>query len=253
MKNVTLLRKIVPFIIVLITITILKQFTVTYLAKYQSVPYAKLLLIKTSYNFILAIIAYLLIKTNNLLEPAGISNVKPKKIGLVFFGALYIIVLNILFLDDKLNLTMTNTVVLIVYCISIGMMEELSIRGYLQATFSKHLKNPIKGILIASLIFGLLHIIRFDKGLYGEVSQVFFATFIGIMFGALLVITKRLYPLIIAHALIDFFAKIDQVGLSYSVTTTEPTSLINALIITLLVSPCLFYGLFLIKKYIQKI
>ena len=69
------------------------------------------------------------------------------------------------------------------------------------------------------------------------------------MFGTLLVVTKRLYPLIIIHALIDFVAKLDSTGVPIKQKITESTSIENAVFITLVILPCLIYGLFLMKKY----
>ena len=80
-------------------------------------------------------------------------------------------------------------------------------------------------------------------------SQVFFATFIGVMFGFLLVITKKIYPLIVIHTIIDFAAKLDLTGLPIKEKISASMSIENAILITLLASPCLLYGIFLMKKY----
>ena len=69
------------------------------------------------------------------------------------------------------------------------------------------------------------------------------------MFGALLVITKRIYPLIIIHAINDFVAKLDTTGAPIKQKIAESVSVENAIITVLLVLPCLFYGLFLMKKF----
>ncbi len=97
--------------------------------------------------------------------------------------------------------------------------------------------------------FGIIRLIKFDKGIYGELSQVSFATFIGGMFGFLLVITKRIYPLIIIHAIIDFVTKLDSAGLPVTQTGFQNTSIENAVLIALLSFPCLLYGLFLMRRY----
>ena len=245
-------KKIIAFVLILITITLVKQFTVDYLINNQIVEYKTHLLIKTLFNIVLAGISFYMIKTNDLIEVSGLSKVKPKKIILVVIGGLYLILLNALFSDGLENYVTTNLLTLLLYCVSIGYAEELSIRGFLQSSLSSYFGNPKKAILIASLIFGTLHLIHFSKGFYGELSQVLFATFIGVMFGVLLVITKRIYPLIIAHALIDFFAKLDTAGLDFTISNTEPTSLTNAIVTVLFVAPCFFYGLFMMKKHMKQ-
>lgn len=252
MKNTTLLKKINLFILILVGITVLKQLTVSYFINIQKLSYSLHLLTKTGYNIVLALISFYMIKANGLTDLAGLSKVKTKKIGLVLIGGLYLIVLNILFADDISNYTITNIGVLLIYCVSIGFAEELSIRGFLQSSLINYFKTPKKAIVIASLIFGVLHLIKFSKGIYGELSQVLFATFIGVMFGTLLIITKRIYPLIIAHALIDFFAGIDSLGNDFTASGIPSTSLTNAIASVLLVSPCLFFGLYLMKKHIKK-
>ncbi len=252
MKSNTLLKNISLFIFLFFSIVVLKRLTVFYLAQNQTISYESYLLTKTIYNVILAVVSFYMIKINGLKELAGITKIKPKKIGLVIIGGLYLILLNIVFSDDIINATITNVSVLLIYCISIGLSEELSIRGFLQSSLVNYFKNPKKAIFIASLFFGIVHLIRFDKGVYGESSQVFYAAFIGVMFGVLLLITKRIYPLVIIHALIDFFAKIDRVGQNFNIENinTTLTSLPNAVLNILVVLPCLLYGLFLMKKYI---
>lgn len=252
MKNNTLLKNIGMFIVLFFSTIILKRLTVSYLAENQSISYETYLLTKTIYNIILAVVSLYMIKVNRLKELAGISKVTPKKITLVIIGGLYLVLLNIIFGDDITNATITNVSVLLIYCISIGLSEELSIRGFLQSSLVHYFKNPKKAVFIASLFFGVVHLIHFDKGIYGELSQVFYATFIGVMFGVLLLITKRIYPLIIIHTLIDFFAKIDRVGQDFNIENinVNATSLPNAVLSVLIVLPCLLYGMFLMKKYI---
>lgn len=251
MKNTITLKKISVFVLFLTAITFLKQLSISYLIEHYAIDYTNTLLVKIIFNIVLTAVSFYFIKTSNLLKPAGLTNIKPNKTKFVIIGSAYLILLNLLFADDIVNATFLNILLLLVYCLSVGFAEEMSIRGFLQSALSNFFSNQKKAIVIASLIFGVLHLIRFDKGIYGELSQILFATFIGIMFGAILVITKRIYPLIIAHALIDFAGGIDALGKSLSLKSIEPTSLTSALVIVVLVSPCLFYGLFLMKKHIK--
>ncbi|CAL2102782.1 CPBP family intramembrane metalloprotease [Tenacibaculum sp. 190130A14a] len=251
MKESGLFRKVLAFILILVLVTVTKQVTITYLIELDITSYKTLLIVKTLFNILLTFFSYFMIISNSLEKEAGLSKIKPHKVYLVVFGAAYLIGLNILFSDDIHTNSFVNILVLLIYCISIGYAEELSIRGFVQSSLVKYFNKPHTAIIIASLVFGLLHLIRFDKGIYGELSQVVFATFIGIMFGALLLITKRIYPLIIAHALIDFFAKIDHVGLDFSIQQSTQSSPTNALLTVLLVAPCFIYGMYLIKKQIK--
>lgn len=205
-------------------------------------------------NIVLIFISYLFIKKNGLLKIAGIKGTTLKRWYLLLFPLIFLVVLNVLLMDDiNTAILFPNILILFIYCISIGFAEELSIRGFLQSHLIHYLgntkKNIIFSIFVAALFFGLIHLLNFDKGMYGEVSQVFFAMFIGVMFGVVLVITKRIYPLIIVHAVVDFVGKLDATGLPIKVKISTSMSIENAVFIILLTLPCLLYGLFLMKKY----
>ncbi|MBB6523045.1 CPBP family intramembrane glutamic endopeptidase [Pseudoteredinibacter isoporae] len=205
-------------------------------------------------NVLIVVISYLLIKNNELFTISGLKNTKTEKWYLLLFPLIYLVSLNLLIADDpSTDMLFVNITLFVVYCLSIGFAEELSIRGFLQSHFIKHFGKSKKGILLsvlaASLFFGVIHLIKFDSGLYGEFAQLFYATFIGLMFGILLVVTKRIYPLIIVHALIDFFADFGEVGLPVLQKAADPSSLENAILIVLLTSPCLIYALVLMARY----
>ncbi|MBL4605535.1 MAG: CPBP family intramembrane metalloprotease [Flavobacteriaceae bacterium] len=211
--------------------------------------------VKAFSNCILGIVSFFIARKLNLIKLGGLSKTKPKKLWLLIFPLLFLVSLNGLFLDTIPNYNALNLIILSIYCLSIGISEELSIRSVLLPLlirfFGKGKKATIKAILISSLIFGLLHLIKFDKGIYGEISQVFFATFIGISFGAILVVIKRIYPLIIAHAVIDFVAKLDSINTPIKEVVAQPMNIENSLITVLLTIPCLLYGVYVIKKQIS--
>ena len=67
---------------------------------------------------------------------------------------------------------------LLFYLLIIGPVEELVFRVYLQDTFVSFFeKNKWMGVVIASFLFGLWHIIN------GSIIQVLFTFFIGLVFG----------------------------------------------------------------------
>ncbi len=204
-------------------------------------------------NIVLIFVSLFFIKTNGLSKVAGISDVSLSRWPLLLFPFLYLVLLNALTMDAlNFELILPNLLTLIVYVISVGIAEELSIRGFLQShllsIFSKTKRGVVFSVFIASLFFGVIHLINFDKGLYGEISQVFYATFIGLTFGFLLIITKSIYPLIIIHAINNFIAGLDSAGAPIIEKISNPTSLENAILIVFLALPCFLYGLFLIRK-----
>ncbi len=252
---ITLLKskQVISFIIVLIVLLVSRELLKSQLLETSYNNYNIHSLVGIFFNIVLSSIAFIYIKKNDLFQLAGLTKLKPQKWWLVLFPMLYLTALNALSMDDFGDtVSITSIILLIVYCISIGVSEELALRGFLQSFLIKHSShiknNQTKAILIAAFIFGVLHLLKFDKGVYGELGQVLFATFIGVCFGALLLTIKRLYPLIIAHAIIDFAAKLDAVGQSIEKGIAEAQTLGNALVIVLLVLPVFLYGLFILKK-----
>lgn len=251
----TTLKHILLFTFFLLFFLLSRNLFSNYLLNNDINSYNYHLVLKIFLNIILASVSFVVAKKLNLINLGGLSNVKPQKLTLLIFPIIFLTLLNGIFLDNIPSFSLTNLFLLTIYCISIGFSEELSLRCVLLPLLSRFFNNSrkakIKAILISSLIFGLLHLIKFDKGIYGEVSQLFFATFIGVMFGALLVVTKRVYPLIIIHAIVDFVAKLDSIGLPIKSTVYNPMDLESAIISSLLTLPCLIYGLFLIKNIFQ--
>lgn len=253
MKNV-LSREFMSFLAILITILVTRQYAISVLIESGWTSFAVKMLVGTFFNVVLIFVSYIYIKRNDLFKLAGLSShTNVHKIHLVIFPVVYLIALNLLLLDG-VNSTnfVINIVLLCIYCLSIGFSEELSLRGFLQSYLVKHSgqkkQDLLYAVLIAAVIFGLLHFIAFDKGLYGELGQFFYASFIAFCFGMLLLVTKRLYPLILGHALIDVFGDLDGLGEPLSYVTTEPQSLSNAVLIVVLVSPVFIYAVYLYMR-----
>jgi len=248
-------KPFISFSILFLSILLLREYGEALLLKNNINTFSVHTLFKLSANLILIAGAYIFINKNNLSALAGLEKVKLKKAGLLVFPLLFLVLLNVLLMDtlNSDNLSTANLIIFIIYCCSIGMSEELCLRGFIQSHFIHHFGSTKKGmvlaVFLAALFFGFAHFLSFDKGIYGEISQATFATFIGFMFGVLLLITKRIYPLIIIHAIIDFVAKLDTVGLSIKASIIEPMSIENSILVTLLVLPCLIYGIVLMTKY----
>ncbi len=75
--------------------------------------------------------------------------------------------------------------------IAAPILEEFLFRGILQQNLVRF-TNPIAGVLIASIIFGAIHIIP---------QQVIFVTLVGIVIGAIYYLTRSLATAIIIHML----------------------------------------------------
>lgn len=247
-------KQLSVFVIGLVGIILIREITIQMLLDKGVESYQIHTFVSIGANIIMALFALLLISKNGLVKLAGLKETKLERLPLLLFPFVYLVALN-LFSADELNLDvlLPNILILFIYCLSIGVAEELSIRGFLQSHLIRYFgntkRNVIVSVIVAALFFGLLHLFKFDKGLYGELSQIGFATFIGVSFGALLLVTKRIYPLIGIHAAIDFAAKLDSTGMPIKEKIAETTSLENSIFVLALTLPCLVYGLFLMQKY----
>lgn len=78
--------------------------------------------------------------------------------------------------------------------------EEFLFRGLLQNLFSRALKNPWAGLVVASVIFGLSHIFHAP---YPNWKYVLLATIAGLFYGRAWMKTGSLLPGTLVHALVD--------------------------------------------------
>jgi membrane protease YdiL (CAAX protease family) len=254
MKGKTTLNQIILFTVFISLILIINNLIKNYLLDSNITSYTIHSSVKIISNLLLGSISFLIATKLDLFKLGGLSAIKSEKIWVVIFPLVFLILLNVLFMDSVPNHNSFNLIILVIYCLSIGFSEELSIRSVLLPLLSKYFGNDrkakIKAIFISAFIFGLLHLFKFDKGLYGEISQVLYASFIGVMFGAVLLVIKRVYPLIVIHAIIDFAAKIDTINIPVKENVANSMDMESALFTILLTLPCLIYGFYLIKKQI---
>ena len=71
------------------------------------------------------------------------------------------------------------------------------------------------------------------------------------MFGALLLRTHKIWPLIIIHGLIDLFGNLETFKLtetSVHLAPQEPQGIGNSIVVILALLPCFIYGLILLRK-----
>ena len=247
-------NQLLLFVVALLLILLTREYFFQYLIENGIESYKTHTFLSIGANLILIFISLFFIRKNKLEKIAGIKGTKLKRWYLIIFPLIYLVLLNAFIMDDiNTDILLPSILFLLIYSISIGFAEELSIRGFMQSHLINYLGNTKKNIIFSvfssALFFGLIHLVNFDKGIYGELSQVCFATFIGVMFGFLFVITKRIYPLIIVHAIIDFVAKLDSTGIPIKEKISESMSIENAIFIGLLALPCFLYGIFLMKKY----
>lgn len=208
-------------------------------------------LIKTGVNVILSICYLSFIFNSKISNQLRLFGDSKFKFQLITFPLFYAAIVNLVFFEFEGDLKLKYLIALLFSTLSVGLVEELSIRGIIQNQliefYGEHRKGIIKSIVLSSFLFALMHLINFDKGVWGEIAQLFYSLFIGLAFGVVLFITKRIYPLIIIHGLIDFAAGLDRLGVVNNVQNTSSWE--NSLFVILLLFPYLIYGLLLFKTH----
>lgn len=208
------------------------------------------------FNTLYTLVSFYFIKKYKLINLAGLGKRFKLKNWFLLIFPLYIALINFTSLEDIAydKIPGLDYALFFLWVLSVGFSEEFMLRGFIQSFFLKHYGTTKKGIYLsvigAAMIFGLLHMLKFDKGLYGEITQVLFATFIGTMFGAILLRTNKLWPLILIHAIIDVFGNFDifEVAKNASESPSVEAQITNSLVITIVVLPCFIYGLILLRK-----
>ena len=217
-------------------------------------------LIKNSFITIVALIAVFRLKLQSL---GGLSNKTPWSSWHLTLIPCYLILIGFLQLKDQdLSQASTSSVILLFFStLSIGFSEEFIFRGVLQSLLLRELisrkrkKSMVMlGVVIPALIFGLLHLLNFKaSNAAAEISQLFYATFIGMAFGAILLKTNKLIPLAIIHGLIDFVFNLDELPLKSALPASgsdpETTkSVLGAIVNVIVTSPLFIAGILIIRK-----
>jgi membrane protease YdiL (CAAX protease family) len=129
------------------------------------------------------------------------------------------------------------------FAFTIGFAEEVIVRGIFLRIFLP--KGRVHAVLMSSLIFGLMHLGNLLMGadLGSTLTQVVYATLIGIAFAGILSYGRSIWPLIVIHALVDFFPK-----LSGSTADNSGMDIVSALILVAVQIPFAIYGYWLLRR-----
>lgn len=134
---------------------------------------------------------------------------------------------------------------LALWCLSIGWFEEAMLRGVLQSALvdalRPHRRAALLSVVVSSVVFGLLHLVVWTGGFWFELGQLATATSLGVLFGAILLRTGRLYPIALLHASLDFFSAVDELkpGAAEGPVSSTP----DELGVCVLLLPFLAFGL----------
>lgn len=124
--------------------------------------------------------------------------------------------------------SITNFINVLILCIFVGIAEEFLCRGWLQnefmERFSDDKKSVIKSIILASLVFGVMHIVNVgSQTLFETILQIINATALGMLLGSIYYKTKNIWSVIFLHAFYDFAIFLGEMNLVKDCTYGTPT------------------------------
>jgi uncharacterized protein len=122
----------------------------------------------------------------------------------------------------------------------VGFVEEVFFRGLMLNALKS--RGVWKAAVITALLFGLTHALNSlaGKSVADDVAQIFYAMAIGFAFAALVLKKGIIWPLVLAHFVIDFANFIQRPGFSYPSPWDLLIVLATAVIFT-------GYGLYLMR------
>jgi membrane protease YdiL (CAAX protease family) len=215
-------------------------------------------------NIVTSIILIIVLIKFDLIKSIGLTSFSNRwKDWLIAWPFIIIILVNFLeVITGNLTIDTSKPVMIILFTLMnffIGLSEELLVRGVILGVLLLKWGNTKKGIylsvIVSSVLFGSAHILNLIGNpsiLVATLSQVVYATFIGIFFAACVLRSKTIWPMIILHATIDFFGQVKLITIGGGIEALRMAeasiSLQDALmsiVVTLIFS---IYAFFLLRK-----
>lgn len=227
------------------------------------IQYAKFLGELTNKMSVSIILIIVLIKFD-LIKSIGLTDFPSRwKDWLIAWPLIMIIMISLLSLIfGSLELDTAKPVMIGIFTLMnffIGLAEELLVRGLILGVLLLKWGNSKKGIcscvVVSSMIFGIAHIGNFIVNpsiLVATLSQLVYATFIGIFFAACVLRSNTIWPVIIFHATLDFFGQIQQItvggGIEAANKVTASITLQQALLPIVMYFMLAVYAFFILRK-----
>lgn len=149
--------------------------------------------------------------------------------------------------------------VLVLYTLvnlSTGWVEEVMGRGLVLAPilqkWGSTRKGVFAGVLVSSALFGLAHLANLIMGrayLVNALAQIVYCVFFGVLFAALLLRNRTIWPVMLLHALFDFAGNLGELTPGAVINgPSAPLEPLTALLTVLIFLPLFIYGLVLLRK-----
>ena len=141
-------------------------------------------------------------------------------IALINFGV------NLVTLKSFSLLNFANVLALSIF---VGIAEEFLCRGWLQnefiERFSDNKNSVIKSIILASLVFGVMHIMNIgQQTVFETILQIINATALGMLLGSVYYKSKNIWSVIFLHAFYDFALFLGEMNMVKDCTYGTPTA-----------------------------
>lgn len=124
--------------------------------------------------------------------------------------------------------------------------EELVFRGIIQniimETYESTKKSIWQGIVIASLIFGCMHLLNLIGRPYfilGTITQVIYTFSLGMLLGTVYYLSKNIWTVILLHFIFNVLGSYSSLFIT---TTDSDIPLIGAIIQIVIMVPCIYFS-----------
>ena len=215
-------------------------------------------------NLVLGIILVVVLMKLDLIKSIGLTAFPSRwKDWLVAWPLMVVLLIGLLpllsgdVIIDTSKPLMTSIFILMNFLI--GLAEELLVRGVILGVLLLKWGNTKNGIMmcviVSSVIFGGAHIGNFIADpdiLVATLSQLIYATFIGMFFAALVIRSQTIWIAIILHGAIDFFGQLQQIavggGIEAAKQAAASTTLSQAMAPIIIYFMLASYAFFILKK-----
>lgn len=203
-----------------------------------------------------------LLKKLGLIEKAGFKR-KSKELWILWPIIPFVLLNASDFLTGSLAIDKSKPLLVILFVLvylSTGLFEETLCRGVIFNLMLNKWEKSKGGyylaVMLSSVLFGLVHFIHYflgDASLIATITQVIYASFIGVFFCACVVRNQSIYPAMILHGIVNIAGSLDEIAVNGGINKAFRTiSVEGAIICVIIVLPLFVYGLFVVRKEFGK-
>ncbi|MDO5519277.1 MAG: CPBP family intramembrane metalloprotease [bacterium] len=160
---------------------------------------------------------------------------------------------------DFSKITIVNYILCFFANMSVGLFEEVLLRGTVLNIMNEQWKNrkhgPYAAVGASSLLFGLAHFLNYFNGsnyLNPTIAQVFYATFIGLFMASVYLKSGNLWLVIILHGLFDFAAEFWELVTPTTNISKVDISIANVEYLIVFYLPLAIAAFFITRSYVTE-